>query len=241
VGDQLETLIVRTLAHRHYDYSLTIRSFSEDTGIPFSAIRRAVYRLEREGVVRVLRLSNQYVVRLRSVERAWELGYLDTSYVTYGAGYFAPFTGYRRGFYLSDEAYITLPFRIRRHETLTRLIDLEIKSRADMEPALAWIGEWPRFTLLFYRATLQPVDKRWEEALRQQGIEPTQWFSPAYGFFAFLMYAVRKLTGADWKEAYCKALELVRDYVQETRAGTSPTEEFVDKVLAEMSKWPCTK
>ena len=115
------------------------------------------------------------------------------------------------------------------------------KKIIDMEPALAWIGEWPRFTLLFYRATLQPVDKRWEELIRQHGIEPTQWLPPAYGFFAFLIYAVRKLTGADWKEAYCKALELVRDYVQETRAGTSPTEEFVDKVLAEMSKWPCTK
>lgn len=42
--DQFERLIVETLTERHYDYSLTIRGFAESTGIPFSAIRRAVYR-----------------------------------------------------------------------------------------------------------------------------------------------------------------------------------------------------
>ncbi len=241
MADQLIREIVRLAVEEHHTYRSTIRWLTSRLGAPYAAVRRAVYRLEEEGVVRVLRLRNEYVVKMRDMERAYELGYLDKAYLTYGAGFVAPLTAYKDGFYLSDEAYITLPFKIRRHEALDRLLELEEKSRAAMEDALAFIGEWPRFTLLFYRTSLQPADERYVEWARREGLEPGRWAPPAYGFLAFLIYVVRRLTGADWKGAYCTALRLIAEYVKETRAGPSPTEEFVDKVLAEMSRWPCTE
>ncbi|MEM3996028.1 MAG: winged helix-turn-helix transcriptional regulator [Pyrobaculum sp.] len=236
----MERLIVKLLVERHHEYDTTLREISRSLGAPYSTVRRAVRRLEDEGVVRVLRLSREYLVRIKDAEKAWELGYLDEGYLTYGAGYLAPITAYKGQHYLSDEVYITLPFRIKRHPYLDTLIDLELKSRAAMSKIMNYIGEWPRFTALFYRTTLQPADDHFVEWAQHNGLTPTKWSPPAYGFFAFLLYVVRELTGLGPREAYCKALELMGKWIQETRSGDSPTERFVDEVLREMSAWPCT-
>lgn len=239
--NQLEKKIVEIVVTHHHDNDTTLRNLSKMTGAPYPTVRRAVYRLEREGVVRILKLQNEYLVKIRNIARAWELGYLPPVYLTYGSGHVAPVVAYRNGFYLSDEAYITLPFRIKRHEAMDVLLDLEMKSRDVMEDSMSYIGEWPRFTALFYRTTLQPITDLFIQWARRNGLEPGDWMPPAYGFFAFLLYVVRKLTGLEWKDAYCKTLELVASYISETKAGDSPTEEFIQKILVEMRKWPCTK
>jgi len=234
--DTVEKKVVRLLFLKHHDLDTSIRNLSRQLGEPYSTIRDVVHRLEAEGVVEVLRLEREYIVRLRDVSKALERGYLDEEFVAENFGYITPLVARRGGVYLSDELYVTLPFKIKRHEAHAKLAELDLRARGFMDPYLAKLGEWPRLSLLFYRIALAPEDDLRRRWISERGLESLGYYEPAYGFFAFLLYALRKAAGLSWEEAYCRAAQLIREYVEETRGGDSVVERLVDRVIEGMEK-----
>ncbi|MCX8136769.1 TrmB family transcriptional regulator [Pyrobaculum aerophilum] len=232
----LEKRLVQYLFYKHHDLNTTLRKISRELQMPYSTVRDVVQRLEAEGVVYVLRLEREHVVRLKDVSKALERGYLTPEMLFREFGYTTPLAARKNGVYIGDELFLTSPFKIRRHEAFDKLIELELKSRQFADPYLAGLGEWPRLSLLFYRAVLTPDDNLRRRWLAERGLESLGYYEPAYGFFAFLLYALRKTLGVDWEEAYCKALGLVEEYIKETRAGEGPVEGLVDEVLKNMRK-----
>ncbi|AFA40182.1 Sugar-specific transcriptional regulator TrmB [Pyrobaculum oguniense TE7] len=237
--DSVEKRIVEHLYFKYHDFDTTLRNLSRELGIPYSTVREAVLRLEAEGVVYVLRLEREHIVRLKSIEKALEKGYLPPEILLKWFGYIMPIAARKNGHYIGDEIYYTLPFRIRRHEAFARVTFLELMSRRYMDPHLARLGELPRFSLLFYRTVLVPEDSVRKKVCKDLGIECLGYYEPAYGFFAFLVYTIKKTLGISWAEAYCKALELIQEYIRETKAGESLAESLVDAVLENMKNSAC--
>ena len=236
----LERRIVEHLFYKYHDFDTTLRNLSRELGLPYSTVREAVLRLEAEGVVYVLRLEREHIVRLKSIERALERGYLSPEVLLKSFGYITPVAARKNGHYIGDEIYYTLPFRIRRHEAFARLMFLELMARRNMDPYLARLGDWPRLSLLFYRTVLVPEDSARKKFCKDHEMECLGYYEPAYGFFAFLLYALRKTLGISWEEAFCKALEVVEEYIKETRSGESIIENLVDDIIRVMKK-SCSK
>jgi DNA-binding Lrp family transcriptional regulator len=238
---EVEREVVVEAFKSYHEAGISIRSLAKRLGRPFSAVRDAVYRLETQGVLQVIRLGREYLVRLRDVGKALELGYIDFDFLIYHFGYITPVPARWRGHYISDEAYMTLPFSARSHEALNQVLKLELEARKGLEKWLADIGEWPRFSLVFYRVAAAPLEglEEWYRDLyhrwfKQAGLEPLGKLPPAYGFFAFIVWAVRELTGADWREAFKKALELVEKYIKETQVERNKLEELVEEIVCGM-------
>jgi len=238
---EVEKEVVEEVFRSYHEAGVSIRGLAERLKRPFNAVRDAVYRLEALGVLQVIRLEREYLVRLRDVGKALELGYIDFGFLIHNFGYITPFPARWRGHYISDEAYMTLPFPAKTHEALNQLLKLELEARRGLEKWLAYIGEWPRLSLVFYRVAAMPFEglDEWfrtevERGLGETGFEPLGKLPPAYGFFAFLLWAVKELTGADWREAFKKTLDLLHKYIQETQAGRNKLEELVEEIIRGM-------
>lgn len=230
----LEERLVKLLFIKHHDVDTTLRNISRLLNAPYSTVRDVVYRLETEGVVKAIRLGREHLIKLKDLSKALELGYLTEDFVAENFGYVTPLLARKDGVYLSDELYITLPFRTKRHEAFTRLIELDLKARENMDPHLARLGEWPRLSLLFYRVVLVPEDEYRLQWIRGVGLESLGYYEPAYGFFTFLLYVLKKMTALSWEEAYCKATQLIKEYVRETRSGNSIIEKIIDNIIESM-------
>jgi hypothetical protein len=198
----VEKDIVKEVFRSYHEAGISIRGLAERLGRPFSAVRDAVYRLEAQGVLQVIRLEREYLVRLRDVGKALELGYIDFDFLVHNFGHITPYPARWRGHYISDEAYMTLPFPSKAHEAVNHLFKLELEARKGLERRLAHIGEWPRLSLIFYRvaaAPLEGVEKQLREEIEkwfaETSLDPVGKLPLAYGFFAFLLWAVKELTG----------------------------------------------
>jgi hypothetical protein len=238
---EVEKEVVEEVFRSYHEAGVSIRGLAERLKRPFNAVRDAVYRLEALGVLQVIRLEREYLVRLRDVGRALELGYIDFDFLIRNFGHITPYPARRRGHYISDEAYMTLPFPSKAHEAVNHLFKLELEARKGLERRLAHIGEWPRLSLIFYRvaaAPLEGVEKQLREEIEKRfaetSLDPVGKLPLAYGFFAFLLWAVKELTSADWREAFKKTLELLDKYIQETRAGRNKLEELVEEIIRGM-------
>ncbi len=236
IARDVKERLVKLLLIKHHDTDTTLRNLSRLLDAPYSTVRDAVRSLEAEGVVKVIRLEREHIVKLKNLSMALEKGYLDEDFVMKHFGFITPLVARKNGIYLSDELYITLPYMVKRHEAFTRLIELDLKTREFMDPHLAKLGEWPRLNLLFYRVVLVPEDdirRRW---IQENGLESLGYYEPAYGFFAFLLYALRKAAGLSWEEAYCKTFQLIKDYIQETRRRHNIVEKLVDEIIEGVGK-----
>lgn len=240
---EVEREVVAEAFKSYHEAGVSIRGLAKRLGRPFSAVRDAVYRLEALGVLQVVRLEREYLVRLRDVGKALELGYIDFDFLIYRFGYITPVPARWQGHYISDEAYMTLPFSAKTHEALNQVLKLELEAREGLEKWLADIGEWPRFSSVFYRVAAAPLEglEEWYRDVyhrwfKQAGLEPLGKLPLAYGFFAFIVWAVRELTGADWREAFKRALELVEKYIKETQVGRNKLEELVEEIVRGMRR-----